>query len=826
MKAILQRWIAVTVVMILCVYMFTGCGQNADSRTETESSGGASGSSSGRVPSYMAADNSADPTAERVSVLEGREPYDLFAQPWKGFEEEVAAPVWWNQTVYRENLIQDPPDMTNTEKYRAVEDGAYYILALYDNIRAEEEGIEILYYLNRIDGDTLETECHRLYPEEVGLSNPLKVVSLDVAQGKPVVFAYEQDAESQQLLGYYAVWFDQEGHVESSRNLLPALQEAGLVQEDGWLQKGSSKWDSRGYYCVPGIVKGDQYAVMDPEGMLAMVLDPTEGLANPFVHLYHDGQGRCVWEAGEAASENDTVIWCMNEGKQVKLYDGAHPYDGKRIINAYGDVYYVNNRNALVRWDASAGRCEGLYLGGGASFKEYRALLQNSRGAIVLFYDDGYRDYLYEIANEDVEQVELTLAGYYHVIYPDTNMLVQEFNRTHEGVQIILRMPDSWEEIESNWTRVQADLVAGHGPDLLVAPRAQLEPLQKNGLLAELSQIVDQEVQEQIFPGVLEYGMINGGLYSISHSVEPMSYNLIASKELCPAGTWTWEEVVALLEEREQAGRPVRSILNETGHYYKWTGNRLLCYFFLADLEHCSLLDPENGKACFDTEEFCHLLEVCKRYAQTENLLSQETDTIVLNEMADISRQWLKDGEILCYQSPIGETFIQFSEDMAGLGEEYHVVGYPTEGGTGRFMSYCDGIAINAFSPHSELAAEFVNYVISRETQEKSIYLVRKDICMERLGNECETLYDGRLYTHWQVGDTICFVVVKPDGTSYMPEYLDMMDSCVNWSSVIGGPIIDIIKEEAEAFFSGDKDARTVAKIIQSRVQLYLDENR
>ncbi|MDE6674252.1 MAG: extracellular solute-binding protein, partial [Acetatifactor sp.] len=668
MKAMLKRWIAISMVMILCVYMLAGCGQDAGSQTETESSGGASENSSSGVPSYMTVDNSGDPTAQRVPVLEGREPYDLFAQPWKGFEEEVAAPVWWNQTVYRENLIQDPPDMTSTEKYRAVEDGDYYILALYDNNRAEEEGIEVLYYLNRIDGDTLETECHQLYLEEMGLSNSLQIAALDVAQGKPVVFAYERDEESQQVSGYYAVWVDQEGHVESSQNLLSALQEAGLVQEDGWLWRNSSKWDSRGYYCVPGIEKGERYAVIDSEGMLAMVLDPTEGLKNPNVSLYHDGQGRCVWEAGEVASESDHVIWCMDEGKQVKLYDGLHPYDGARIINAYGDVYYVNERNALVRWDVSVGSCENLYLGGGASFKGYCALLQNSRGAIVLFYDDGYRDYLFEIANEEVEQVELTLAGYYG-IDGITDSLVQEFNRTHEGVQINLKAPASWVEWESNWARVQADLVAGHGPDLLMAPRAQLEPLQKNGLLAELSQIVDQEVQDQIFKGVLEYGMMDGGLYSISHSALAGSYTLIASKELCPTGTWTWEEVVALLEEREQAGRPVRSIHNETSKDYVLTGNSLLCGFFLADLDHCSLLDLENGKASFDTEEFCHLLEVCKRYTQTENSLSDVTGTST-NELAEAGRQQLKDEEILCYQSTfsIFGGFVSFSEDMAGLG--------------------------------------------------------------------------------------------------------------------------------------------------------------
>lgn len=367
--------------------------------------------------------------------------------------------------------------------------------------------------------------------------------------------------------------------------------------------------------------------------------------------------------------------------------------------------------------------------------------------------------------------------------------------------------------------------MAGHGPDLLIAPRTQLESLQKNGLLTELSQIVDQEVQDQIFQGVLEHGMINGGLYSISHTAVAGNYILIASKELCPKGTWTWEEVVALLEEREQAGRPVRSIFNETSKDYVLTGNTLLCSFFLADLDHCSLLDLENGKASFDTEEFCHLLEVCKRYAQTENSLSQVTGTST-NELAAAGRQQLKDEEILCYQSAFVFIcgFVQFSEDMAGLGEEYHVVGYPTEGGTGRFMDCWAGTAINAFSPHSELAAEFVNYVISRESQEMERYPVRKDICIERLNNKCESL-GGRPVMRWREADGETFVDVKPDGTSYLPEYLALMDSCANRQRG-DNQIRDIIEEEAEAFFSGNKDARTVAGIIQSRVQIYLDENR
>ena len=38
-------------------------------------------------------------------------------------------------------------------------------------------------------------------------------------------------------------------------------------------------------------------------------------------------------------------------------------------------------------------------------------------------------------------------------------------------------------------------------------------------------------------------------------------------------------------------------------------------------------------------------------------------------------------------------------------------------------------------------------------------------------------------------------------------------------------PLVNIIVEEAGAYFSGDKELDQVVKIIENRVQLYLDEH-
>ena len=71
---------------------------------------------------------------------------------------------------------------------------------------------------------------------------------------------------------------------------------------------------------------------------------------------------------------------------------------------------------------------------------------------------------------------------------------------------------------------------------------------------------------------------------------------------------------------------------------------------------------------------------------------------------------------------------------------------------------------------------------------------------------------------------TYVLLAGKPDGTSYVEEYIAFLDSCIP-SPVEDKIIASIVLEEAQPYFSGDKNIDTVIGIIQSRVQLYLDEN-
>ncbi len=60
-------------------------------------------------------------------------------------------------------------------------------------------------------------------------------------------------------------------------------------------------------------------------------------------------------------------------------------------------------------------------------------------------------------------------------------------------------------------------------------------------------------------------------------------------------------------------------------------------------------------------------------------------------------------------------------------------------------------------------------------------------------------------------------------------EYISMRDKAVGGGSEEERrmkPVWQIIREESEAYFTGDKSIEEVADIITNRVQLYLDENQ
>ena len=144
------------------------------------------------------------------------------------------------------------------------------------------------------------------------------------------------------------------------------------------------------------------------------------------------------------------------------------------------------------------------------------------------------------------------------------------------------------------------------------------------------------------------------------------------------------------------------------------------------------------------------------------------------------------------------------------FGEDAACVGFPTaDGHGGHLLISSDAYAIASVSEHKESAWEFIEDSLTQEKSEIYAELwLTYPVLKKTLGERMEIAMDRDGFTWDDVNVALNLV---PDAT---PDF-----------SVEDDEIINIINEEAGAYYSGQKGIDDVVNIIQNRAQLYVNEN-
>ena len=116
---------------------------------------------------------------------------------------------------------------------------------------------------------------------------------------------------------------------------------------------------------------------------------------------------------------------------------------------------------------------------------------------------------------------------------------------------------------------------------------------------------------------------------------------------------------------------------------------------------------------------------------------------------------------------------------------------------------------------HQSRVIRIDQYIPSKGGQNESFGHYRP--VMDENGNKIE--YDD---TYWMNGVDVTIPPMTQEETDFLKEWI----IGVKQPHKMDETLINIISEEAEPFYSGQKNARDVAGIIQSRVKLYVNENR
>ncbi len=400
---------------------------------------------------------------------------------------------------------------------------------------------------------------------------------------------------------------------------------------------------------------------------------------------------------------------------------------------------------------------------------------------------------------------------------------VIDFNKTSDKYRIVMKYylstDDEWDEssFDDAIALMNADLISNDGPDIIDLSYINYENLANKGVLEDLSPYLESSsiLQRSDFvESLLNAYTINGKLVTIPFRFRVST--MVGKSDIVGNTTgWKMDDMIDLAKRYPDA----RLLYFAEPDYILTTCMRYSNNIYI---------DYENGTCHFDSPEFVKLLEFSKSFQNMSMDLSDSYPGMLQKEKVLLTD--LSFVDVTDYQQ---YTYI-FGDDVTNIG-------YPTaDGSEGIFIEGIDSFAITSGSNQKEGAWAFLESVFSKQADYQYRYgfpSTTKDL--EAMFEECMTPY----YETDEFGNK-----VKDENGEYIeiPKMISQYDNYEIEVYAATQQEIDTIKflidkakpacnhdekifmmimEEAQAYFSGQKSAEEVAKIIQSRVDIYVSEN-
>lgn len=397
----------------------------------------------------------------------------------------------------------------------------------------------------------------------------------------------------------------------------------------------------------------------------------------------------------------------------------------------------------------------------------------------------------------------------------DFNKASQEYRITIKDYSIY-NSNDDW---NAATTRLNNDITSGQCPDILVMDSVgSYSNYVSKGALADIGKLLEEDEelgQLEYLQNVWDAFSINGKLYAVvpNFSVRTM----VAKKSLVgEPESWTMADVEAVLETMPEGAAAFSQMVRSTYIYY------MMIY------SGSDFVDLETGKCNFNSQSFIDMLE----YAKT--LPEEYPEDYWEDYDYTYYESQYRENRTLLYDLYIGNISDCKYQIKGYIGEEVSFVGFPTEESNGSVISTGSNMyMISAKSKHIDGAWQFVRQFLTEEYQlsdENYCMPVLKSAFLEKAREATERPYwldeDGNREYYddtWYInGEEIVLEPFTQEEVDAICEFI----YTVNRTDYYSEDIQNIITEEAEAFFSGQKSVQEVVEIIQSRAQIFVNENR
>ncbi len=419
------------------------------------------------------------------------------------------------------------------------------------------------------------------------------------------------------------------------------------------------------------------------------------------------------------------------------------------------------------------------------------------------------------------DKTVLTLA----VMGLETNLqsLVMKFNRSSPDARIEVLDYTEYGSLEAGYARLNTEIMAGSVPDVLCLNGLPVRKLIAQGILADLMPFLnaDEELKDQLLDGVLAAMMTDGKLYRIASgfSIETV---IGAASVVGNTPGWTLEQFNAALAQMPAGCEPFGQ---------GTTRDTILTQCLSLEMDR--LIDFSSGVCAFDTPLFTDILSFASQFPKDFDWTSTEREDDF--DRIEAGRQMLHINRISDFQS--------FQMYDALFGGDATFIGYPTTEGTGSMLSIDgSGYAICSKSEHKDLAWQFLRQVMTAEYQERFLWsLPTNRAAFEKslenamtpqylrnadgsflLDENGERIEQDRLV--WRLGSLT--VHIKALTQEQADKLLELVRTTTKIRNSYDAEIMTMITGEAEAFFSGQKTAEEVGRILQSKLSIYISEQR
>ena len=533
------------------------------------------------------------------------------------------------------------------------------------------------------------------------------------------------------------------------------------------------------------------------------------------------------------------------DGQKAGTVYEEFPYQASGMLPGIEGDFLVYDRAAVYEYDLETQTGQSMFewlecdLNG--NYAKLMGVLQDGR--LVVVYGEGMWGDKVGIALltktwMDPEAAKKTLVLATMSGGNSLQAAVVDFNRHSEKYRIEIREYYDWtsgQDYSDGLVNLNNAIASNNCPDIIDLTGLEVEKLAAKGVFEDLSPYLDKSSvfgREDVLESILNAYTLEGTLIAI-----PRRFSVLtavgSATELAGIEKWTIEDVIDFCE-----AHPGAELFDNA------TKSSVMTY--LMNCSQDAFIDWVAGECYFNTDLFKHLLEFVNSFPDEIQQSGGIQSGLFIMEIGSGGgpsiQERVQNGEVLLVRGYLSDVdYGQLYREM--FGSDVIFIGYPTaDGENGHYVPVSsNAFAISSKSENKEGAWEFIEKFLiedeGRLTMGFPTLKSKLELEIKKALNSGYVLDDN--------GDPALDADGKPvvntdfnsyyyDGWEYTyrpstQEEIDLVLKLLNEVRLepeSGAEVMNIINEEAEAFYQGQKTVDQVAEVIQRRVSIYVNENR